>query len=73
MIPIDIHDQVHKDLLWLQSEYQKGINSQYYAKANRENKFVIDALARLLLKKKYMQKNKSDIENMIQQLHNYYG
>lgn len=72
VIPIQIQEEVHEDLIWFQDEYQKGQNSKYYAKASRDNSLVIEALARLLQKKKYAERNKADIEKMIQRLHSYY-
>lgn len=73
VIPVQIQEEVHKDFVWLQGEYQKGQNSKYYAKASRDNSLVIEALARMLQKKKYAERNKTDLERMIQRLHNYYA
>ena len=72
-IPMEIQERVHKDFVWLQEEYQKGVSSKYYAKANHGNEFAIESLARLLFKRDYATRNISDIEKLIQQLHSYYG
>ncbi len=53
VIPTELRDDVHRDLKWFQDEYAKGNNSQYYAKASRENTATIDAFGRYLTKKKY--------------------
>lgn len=72
VIPVQIQEEVHEDFIWFQDEYQKGPNSKYYAKASRDNSLVIEALARMLQKKKYAERNKTDINKMIQRLHSYY-
>lgn len=56
IIPGELWDEVHRDLKWFQDEYAKGKNSQYYAKASRENTATIDAFGRYLAKKKYATK-----------------
>lgn len=53
LIPVELRDNVYRDLKWFQNEYVKGTNSQYYAKASRENAATIDAFGRYLAKKKY--------------------
>ena len=56
IIPIELRDDVRRDLNWFQDEYAKGKNSKYYAKASRENAATIDAFGRYLAKKKYAAK-----------------
>lgn len=56
IIPIELRDDVHRDLKWFQDEYAKGQNSQYYAKASRENEATIDAFGRYLNNRKYAAK-----------------
>lgn len=56
IIPIELRDDVHRDLKWFQDEYAKGKNSLYYAKASRENVATIEAFGRYLAKKKYAAK-----------------
>lgn len=52
-VPTNYHSDFYKDLKWFQDEYAKGEDSQYYAKASRENSATIEAFARYLSKKKY--------------------
>ena len=52
-VPTNYHSEFLRDLKWFQDEYAKGEDSQYYARASRENSATIDAFARYLSKKKY--------------------
>lgn len=52
-VPTNYHSEFFRDLKWFQDEYAKGEDSQYYARASRENSATIDAFARYLSKKKY--------------------
>lgn len=52
-VPTNYHSDFYRDLKWFQDEYAKGEDSQYYAKASRENSATIEAFARYLSKKKY--------------------
>lgn len=72
LLPNDINlfEQFKEDLMWFQKEYQKGDNSQYYAKASRENTRVIDALVRYIERKPYS--NKLDINKIIMRLRQLY-
>ncbi|MBQ3804729.1 MAG: hypothetical protein II844_02845 [Prevotella sp.] len=69
-IPEKLRKSFHEDLVWFQEEYMKGERSKYYAKANRDNYSVINALARFLEKKHY---DKVIIEKITQKLHRIYG
>lgn len=53
MIPVSLREDVYRDLRWFQEEYKKGEQSQYYAKASRNNQASIDAFVRYLSKRKY--------------------
>ena len=53
MIPVSLREDVYRDLRWFQDEYKKGEQSQYYAKASRNNQASIDAFVRYLSKRKY--------------------
>lgn len=72
LLPNDINlfEQFKEDLMWFQKEYQKGDNSQYYAKASRKNTRVIDALVRYIERKPYF--NKLDINKIIMRLRQLY-
>lgn len=52
-VPTNYHNHFYRDLKWFQDEYAKGEDSQYYAKASRENSATIEAFERYLSKKKY--------------------
>jgi hypothetical protein len=66
----NLFKQFKEDLMWFQKEYQKGDNSQYYAKASRENNRVIDALVRYIERKPYS--NKLDINRITLRLKQLY-
>ncbi|MDL2315065.1 hypothetical protein LJC16_02270 [Bacteroidales bacterium OttesenSCG-928-C19] len=59
-----------EDLDWFQDEHKKGTQSQYYAKASRENQIVIDSFRRYIEKKKYA--NLLDIDLIIAELKKLY-
>ena len=69
-IPMELWDEVHRDLNWFQDEYARGKDSKYYAKASRENAATIDAFGRYLAKKKYA--DKIPIPNIIEFLTKFY-
>lgn len=52
-VPTNYHSQFFSDLKWFQDEYAKGEDSQYYARASRENAATIDAFERYLSKRDY--------------------
>ena len=64
-------DEFKFDLIWFQEEYKKGDNSQYYKKASRDNKSVLDSFKRYIEKKKYVKSKKisqKDIDKIILKL-----
>lgn len=56
LIPQNSRKSLKRDLDWLKSEYGKGQESQYYAKASRDDKMVIDAFCNLKIKDPKTQK-----------------
>ncbi|KAA6318703.1 hypothetical protein EZS27_031324, partial [termite gut metagenome] len=48
LVPIENNEAVKRDIDWFQNEYLKGNDSQYYAKASRSNKSVIESYERHL-------------------------
>jgi hypothetical protein len=71
--------QVKTDLYWFQDEYIKGDRSQYYAKARRDNKSVIEYYSKFLEKKRDLKEEwlrkiykQVDIERIISELKSLY-
>ncbi|SMD46364.1 hypothetical protein SAMN00777080_5049 [Aquiflexum balticum DSM 16537] len=60
LIPVKLKKVFKTDLDWFQSEYMKGVSSQYYAKAPRDNAAVIDSFDRYIGKRKYAEQLKID-------------
>ena len=70
IIPIELWDDVYRDLKWFQDEYAKGEISQYYAKASRENAATIVSFGRYLANRKYAAN--ISIPHIIKYLTNFY-
>lgn len=77
ILPNDLkfHGQFKKDLLWFQNEYQMGTNSDYYAKASRDNSSVINAFVRFVEKRmaKKIYPNELDINKIMTRLKQLYN
>ncbi|MFW5871631.1 MAG: hypothetical protein ACOCUT_00845 [bacterium] len=70
LMPKKIKKSFKTDLDWFQAEYIKGISSQYYAKALRDNSSVIDSFERYIAKKKYA--NQLEVETIVRKLRELY-
>ncbi|MBK9290478.1 MAG: hypothetical protein IPM52_02420 [Bacteroidetes bacterium] len=70
LIPKKLKKTFKTDLDWFQEEYKKGSSSQYYAKALRDNKSVIDSFERYIVKKKYA--NQLEVETIVRKLRELY-
>lgn len=65
-----VKDKYIEDVQWFQNEYKKGDQSQYYAKASRDNRVVIESFKRYLGRRKYA--HEIDVERIVDFLRKKY-